>query len=71
MVPRVRMLLELTSVTIHPDSLETTVDSTLMSVPVSPVSMEVCVWTEEAILTVTAQVVDSQGCIVRQYEKVT
>jgi hypothetical protein len=31
------------SLTVHMDSLETTVNSTLMNVPVSPVSMEICV----------------------------
>lgn len=45
--PRVRMLSGLTSVTVHLDSLETTVSSTLMNVPVSRVSMEVYAWMEE------------------------
>lgn len=48
MVLRVRMLSGLTSVTVHLDSLEITVNSTLMNVPVSHVSMEVCAWIEEA-----------------------
>lgn len=43
MVPCVRMLLGLTSVNVDLGSLETTVNSTLMNVPVSHVSMEVCV----------------------------
>lgn len=47
MVPHVRMLLGLTYVTVHPDSLETTVSSTLMNAPVSRVSMEVYAWMEE------------------------
>lgn len=47
MVPHVRMLSGLTSVTVHLDSLEITVNSTLMNVPVSRVSMEVCAWMEE------------------------
>ena len=49
----VRMLLELTSVILHLDSLETTVNSTLMNVPVSHVSMEVYVWREERSTTVS------------------
>ena len=55
------MLLGLTSVTLHLDSLETTVNSTMMNVPVSHVSTEVYVWTEETSTTVTAQGVNSQG----------
>lgn len=43
MVPCVRILLGLTSVNVDLGSLETTVNSTLMNVPVSHVSMEVCV----------------------------
>ena len=41
MMPCVRMILVLTSVTVFQDSLETTVNSTLMDVPVSHVPMEV------------------------------
>ena len=61
----VRMLLGLTSVTLHLDSLETTVNSILMNVPVSHVSMEVYVCVEEITTTMTAQGVDSQGHTVR------
>ena len=64
MVPLVRMLVGLTSVTVHLDSLETTVNSTLMNVPVSHVSMEVYVL-RETTTTVTTQRVDSQGHTVR------
>ena len=45
------MLSELTSVTMHLDSLETTVNSTLMNVPVIHVSMEVYGWTEKMTTT--------------------
>lgn len=55
----VRMLLGLTSVTVHLDSLETTVNSTLMSVPVSPVSVEVYVWMEETTTSVTCYAAQS------------
>ena len=65
MVPCVRILLGLTSLTVHLDSLETTVNSTLMNVPVSLDSVEVYVWMEETTPTVTVQVVASQGHIVR------
>jgi hypothetical protein len=41
------MLLGLTSVTVPLDSLEMTVNSTLMYLPVNHVSMEVDVWIEE------------------------
>ena len=40
MVPYDRMLLGLTSLTVRLDSLETTVNSTLMNVSVSHLSME-------------------------------
>ena len=53
----------LTSV-IDLDSLETTVNSTLMSVPVSQVSMEICVWMEETTAE-TRQILDPQGHTVR------
>lgn len=43
MFPHIRMFLELTSVTINLDSLETSVNVTLMIIPVSLVSMEICV----------------------------
>ena len=48
----------LTHGTVCLDSLETTANSTLMSGPVSYVSMEVYMWMEEPITTVTAQIVD-------------
>ena len=51
--------LGITSLTMHLDSLETTVTSTLMNVSVSYVSMEVFLWMEETTPTVTAWVVDS------------
>ena len=63
MVPHVRMLLGLTSVTMYLDSLVTTVNSTLMNVPVSPVSMEVCVWREETTPSVSALGVDSEDTL--------
>ena len=65
MMPCVRMLLGLTSVTVHLDSLETTVNSTLMNVPVSHVSMEVYVWMEKTTTTVAAKIEDSQGHTLR------
>ena len=61
MVPCVRILLGLTSLTVRLDSLETTVNSTLMNVPVIHDSVEVFVWMKETIPSVTAQAVDSQG----------
>lgn len=48
-----KMLLGLTSVTVHLESLETTVNSTLMNVPVRHISMEVFVWREERSTTVS------------------
>jgi hypothetical protein len=59
-----RMLLGLTSVATNLASLETTVNSTLMNVPVSHVSMEVYVL-RETTTTVTTQRVDSQGHTLR------
>lgn len=53
--------LGITSLTMHLDSLETTVTSTLMNVSVSYVSMEVFLWMEETTPTVTKQILDSQG----------
>jgi hypothetical protein len=61
----VRMLLGLTSVTLHLDSLETTVNSILMNVPVSHVSMEIYVGKEGRITVVSTLLVNSQGHIVR------
>lgn len=55
-VPCVRMLLALTSVTVLLDASETTDNSTVMDVPVSPVPMEVYVWMQE-----TAAVCDYTG----------
>lgn len=46
-VPHVRTLQGATPVTVHLDSLESTVNSALMNVKVSRVSMEVYVWMEE------------------------
>jgi hypothetical protein len=43
MVPCIRMLLGLTSVIMHLDCLETTVNSTLMNVPISHVWEGLCV----------------------------
>ena len=68
MVPRVRILLGLTSLTVHLDSLETTVNSTLMNVPVSLDSVEVYVWMEETTPTVTSWAVGSQGYTVRFFD---
>lgn len=65
MIPRIRKLVGLTSVTVHLDSLKTTVNSTLMNVLVSHVSMELYVWMEETFTTVSAGVVDSQGHTLR------
>ena len=59
MVPHVRMLLGFTSVTKCPYSLETTMKSTLMNGSASHVSMEVYVWMEETITTMTVKKVDS------------
>ena len=53
------------SVTVYQDSLETTLNSTLMNVPVSPVSMEVYVWMEKTTTTVAAKIEDSQGHTLR------
>ena len=50
MVPYDRMLLGITSVTVRLDSLETTVNSTLMNVIVSHISMGIYVWMEEQLL---------------------
>lgn len=61
LVPCVKMFLGLTFVTVHLDSLETTVNSTLMNVTVNHVSMEVYMWIEETTTTVTAWVMDLQG----------
>lgn len=53
------MLLRLTSGSVHLDSSETTVNSTLTNVPVSHISMEVDVRMKETTTTVSARVVDS------------
>lgn len=45
---------------IYLDSLESTINSSLINVPVSHISMEVFEWMEETI-TIPAQVVDSKG----------
>ena len=52
-VPHIRMHVGLISVTKNLDSLETTVNSTLMNVPVRHISMEVFVWREERSTTVS------------------
>lgn len=64
-LPCARMLLGPTSVTVHLDPLEITVNSTLVNGSVSHISMEVYMWIEERTTTMTAQVVDSQGHTVR------
>ena len=57
--------LGLTFVTIHMDSLKTTVNLALVNKLVSYVSMEIFVWVEEMTIIVTTQVVNLQGHIVR------
>lgn len=52
-----------TSMTVYLDSLETTMNSTLMNVPVSYVSMEICVWMEETITTMSTQRVNSEDTL--------
>ena len=62
-VPCISMLGGLTSVTMHLDALETTVNSILMNVPVSHVSIEVYVWMEETTPTVPAWIVDPRDAL--------
>ncbi|EDM18145.1 rCG40590 [Rattus norvegicus] len=57
-VPQIRMLLGLTSLTMHLDSLEIPVNSTLMNVPVSRTSMKVYVWMQKMTTTVATWLVD-------------
>ena len=54
-----------TPVTVHLDSLETTVNSALINVSIRHVSMEVYVWMEVTTTSVTAWVVDSREYTVR------
>ena len=54
--PCVRVLLRLTSVTVHLESLETTMNSTLMKVPVSLVSM--CAWRRQLQCGLLTGIVD-------------
>lgn len=60
MMPNDRMLLGLTSLTMYLNALEITVYSSLMNVPFTHVSMEVCVWMKETSIIMPAQVVDSK-----------
>lgn len=61
MVPHASIYMGLNSVTVYPHSLETNVNSTLMNVSVSSISMEVCMWMDETTPIVTPQELDSQG----------